>query len=156
MRRLAWTALAAISLLGAPANPVAWKLSDVPAKPVKAGGRFMVKLNASIQPGWHIYSMKALDDGPQPTRIWLAEGQPFQLAGPVKGDEPQTLQDPTLHMEVELYEGAAAFSLPVKVASGAAPGARNLVVNAQAQSCNNSICLPPTTVKVEIPVTVTK
>ncbi|MEI9975561.1 MAG: protein-disulfide reductase DsbD domain-containing protein [Ignavibacteriota bacterium] len=140
----------------APANPVAWRLSDAPAKPVKAGARFAVKLTASIQTGWHIYSMKPLDDGPIPTRIWLAEGQPFRLSGPVKGDEPQTLQDPTLHMDVELYEGSASFSLPVKVAAGTAPGPQKLVVNAQSQSCNNSQCLPPATVKVEIPVTVAK
>ena len=59
-------------------------------------------------------------------------------------------------MEVELYEGGAAFSLPLKVAPGAAAGAQTLVVNAQAQSCNNSICLPPATVKVELPVTVAR
>ena len=156
MRRLIFAALAAVSLAAAPPAPVTWKLSDGPAKSVKAGARFNVKLTASIQEGWHIYSMKPLDDGPLPTRIWLAEDQPFQLAGQVKGDEPQTMQDPTLHMDVELYEGAAAFSLPVKVAAGASPGGQKLVVNAQAQSCNNSICLPPATVKVEIPITVAK
>jgi thiol:disulfide interchange protein DsbD len=146
--------LAAVSLAAAPPHPVAWKLSDAPAKSVKAGARFTVKLTATIQEGWHIYSLKPIDDGPLPTRIWLAEGQPFQLAGPIKGDQPQTLQDPTLHMEVELYEGAPSFTVPLKVSPGAAPGAQRLVVNAQAQSCNNSICLPPATVKVEIPVTV--
>jgi thiol:disulfide interchange protein DsbD len=149
-------AMLAVSLAAAPPNPVAWKLSDAPAKAVKAGARFSVKLTANIQAGWHIYSMKPVEDGPIPTRIWLAEDQPFQLSGPIKGDEPQTLQDPTLHMDVELYEGAAAFSLPLKVAAGTAPGARNLVVNVQTQSCNNSICLPPATVKVEIPLTVAR
>ena len=156
MKRLACVALVTVSLVAAPPNPVAWKLADIPAKPVKAGARFTVKLTASIQAGWHIYSMKPIEDGPTPTRIWLAEGQPFQLAGPVKGDEPQTLQDPTLHMDVELYEGAAGFSLPLRVAPGTSPGAQNLVVNVQAQSCNNSICLPPATVKVELPVTVAR
>ena len=156
VRRFFCAALAAVWLAAAPPNPVAWKLADAPAKPVKPGARFTVKLTAGIQQGWHIYSMKPLDDGPLPTRIWLAEGQPFQLAGTIKADEPQTLQDPTLHMEVEVYEGAAGFSLPVKVAPGAAPGTQNLVVNAQAQSCNNSMCLPPATVKVEIPVTIAR
>jgi hypothetical protein len=59
-------------------------------------------------------------------------------------------------MDVELYEGGAAFSLPVKVVTASAPGAQNLVVNVQTQSCNNSICLPPATVKVEIPVTIAR
>ena len=156
MKRLACAVLAAVWLAAAPANPVAWKLGDAPAKPVKAGARFTVKLTANIQPGWHIYSMRPIEDGPIPTRIWLAEAQPFQLAGPVRGDEPLTLQDPTLHMDVELYEGATGFSLPLKVAPGTPPGARNLMVNVQAQSCNNSMCLPPATVRVEIPVTIAR
>ncbi|MGD0872562.1 MAG: protein-disulfide reductase DsbD domain-containing protein [Bryobacteraceae bacterium] len=156
MKRLLGAALAAISLAAAPPNPVAWKLEEAPAKPVKAGARFTVKLTAHIQDSWHFYSMKPIEDGPVPTRIWLAEGQPFQLAGPIKADEPQTLQDPTLHMEVELYEGSAGFALPLRVAPGAAAGTQNLVVNAQSQSCNNSMCLPPATVKVEIPVTIAK
>jgi thiol:disulfide interchange protein DsbD len=156
MKKLLCAALAAVWLAAAPPNPVAWKLADGPAKPVKAGARFTVKLTARIQEGWHFYSMKPIEDGPVPTRIWLAEGQVFQLAGPIKADEPRTLHDPTLHMEVELYEGEAAFSLPLRVAPGTAAGTRNLVVNAQSQSCNNSMCLPPATVKVEVPVTIAR
>jgi thiol:disulfide interchange protein DsbD len=155
MKKLFCAALAAISLAAAPPNPVAWKL-EAPGKPVKAGARFTVKLTARIQEGWHVYSMKPIEDGPVPTRIWLAEGQPFRLSGSIKADEPQTLEDPTLHMEVELYEGGAAFSLPLRVAPGTAAGTRNLVVNAQSQSCNNSMCLPPATVKVEIPLAVVR
>ena len=156
MRPAVCMVLAAISLGAAAPNPVTWKLSGAPAKALKSGARFTLTLTANIQPGWHIYSMKPIEDGPIPTRIWVSQGQPFQLAGPVKGDEPQTMQDPTLHMDVELYEGSAAFSLPVKVVAGATAGAQNLVVNVQAQSCNNSLCLPPATVKVEIPLTIAR
>lgn len=155
MRPIVCAALAVVMLAAAP-KPVTWKADDPPAKPVKAGARFTVKVTAHIDRGWHIYSMKPIEDGPIPTRIWLPEGQPFQLAGPIKADDPQTLADPTLHMDVELYQDAAGFSLPLRVLPGAATGTQNLVVNAQAQSCNDSICLPPTTVKLEIPVTIAK
>jgi hypothetical protein len=74
----------------------------------------------------------------------------------VKGDEPQTLQDPTLKMEVEQYEGTAGFAVPVKTAAGAAPGTQNLAVNATFQSCNNKMCLPPKTIAVDVPVTIAK
>jgi DsbC/DsbD-like thiol-disulfide interchange protein len=148
-------ALAAVALAAAPNNPVTWKLEPV-EKPVKAGARFTVKLNAEVLDGWHFYSMKTIDDGPVPVRIWLADGQPFQLAGPIEADEPQRLEDPTLHMEVELYEGSAAFTLPLKVTAGTSAGAHTLEVSAQTQSCNNSMCLPPTTVRVTVPVTITK
>jgi thiol:disulfide interchange protein DsbD len=149
-------ALAVLSLGAAPPNPVSWKLEEAPVKPVKAGAHFAVKLTAHIEDGWHFYSMKPQDEGPVPTRIWLSEGQPFQLAGPIKADQPQTLQDPTLHMEVELYEGSPVFLLPLRVAPGAAAGAQKLIVKAQSQSCNNSLCLPPTTVNLEALVTIAK
>lgn len=149
-------ALVALSLAAAPPDPVVWKLQDSPARPVKAGAKFAVKLVAQIQPGWHLYSMKHVEDGPVATRIWLPEGQRFQLADSIRSSPPETSQDPSFNMEVELYEGEASFVLPLKVAAGAPEGAQTLVVNASYQSCNNNICLPPKTVKVELPVTVGK
>jgi DsbC/DsbD-like thiol-disulfide interchange protein len=155
MGRLLLTVAMAAGLAAAPADPVAWKLSP-PAASVKAGARFNVKLLAEVQDGWHLYSLKPMAEGPIPTRIWIAEGQPFSLAGAVQSPEPQVMQDPSFGMEVELYEGEAVFTLPVRVATGAPPGAQKLVVSASYQSCNNKLCLPPKTVRVEVPVTIGK
>jgi DsbC/DsbD-like thiol-disulfide interchange protein len=154
MRRLFFAAAMAACLAAAPADPVAWKLQNPPAVPVKAGARFNVKLLAEVQDGWHLYSLKPMAEGPIPTRIWIAEGQPFSLAGAVQSPDPQVMQDPSFGMEVELYEGEAVFTLPVRVASGASPGSQKLVVSASYQSCNNKLCLPPKTVKVELPITI--
>ncbi len=156
MNKLIPAAVLAVTLVAAPADPVAWKLQSASAAPVKPGARFNVKLLASVQNGWHLYSMKPMAEGPIATRIWIAEGQPFSLAGGVQASDPQVVQDPTLGMEVELYEGEVQFTLPVKIAPATAPGAHPLVVNAAYQSCNDKICLPPKTVKVELSVTVAK
>ncbi len=86
----------------------------------------------------------------------MTEGQPFSLAGAVQAPEPQVIQDATFGMEVELYEGEAVFALPVKVAPDAALGPQKLIVSASYQSCNNKICLPPKTVKLELPVTIAR
>ena len=149
------TALAAC-LAAAPADPVVWKLQNPPTASVKAGGRFTVKLLAAVQDGWHLYSLKPMAEGPIATRIWIAEGQPFSLSGAVRAPEPRVIEDPSFAMEVELYEGEAAFTLPVRVALGTAPGSQKLVVSASYQSCNNKLCLPPKTVKVELPITIGK
>jgi thiol:disulfide interchange protein DsbD len=156
MKKLLSVAVLAATLIAAPADPVAWKLQITSAAPVKPGARFNVKLLATVQNGWHLYSMKPMAEGPIATRIWIGDGQPFSLAGGVQAPDPQVVQDPTLGMEVELYEGEAQFTLPVKIAPGTAAGAHALVVSAAYQSCNDKICLPPKTVKVELPVTVAK
>ena len=156
MKKLLLAAAIAACLAAAPADPVAWKLQNPPEAPVKAGARFNVKLLAEVQEGWHLYSLKPMAEGPIPTKIWIADGQPFSLAGAVQAPEPQVMRDASFGMEVELYEGEAVFTLPVKVGTGAAPGAQKLVVSASYQSCNNKLCLPPKTVKVEVPVTIGK
>ncbi|SPF34419.1 conserved exported hypothetical protein [Candidatus Sulfopaludibacter sp. SbA4] len=156
MRSMICAALVALCLGAAPPDPVAWKVQDAPAKPVKAGARFAVKLVAHIQDGWHMYGLKPIADGPIPTRIWVAEGQPAQLAAAVQGSEPVTMQDPSFNMEVQLYEGEATFTMPLRLAAAAHEGAEKIVVNASYQTCDNKICLPPKTVKVEVPVTVSK
>ena len=99
-----------------------WKLQNPPTAPVKPGARFNVKLLAAVQEGWHLYSLKPMAEGPVPTRIWLAEGQPFSLAGAVQAPEPQVMQDASFGMEVELYEGEAVFALPVQSGPGRRSG----------------------------------
>jgi len=143
-------------LAAAGPDPVAWKAQDTPVTALKPGARFSIKLVGRIQEGWHMYSMKPVVDGPIPTRVWIAEGQPFLLAGIIKASAPQNVQDPSFNMEVELYEGEAEFTLPLRVSPGAAAQSLSLVVHASYQTCNNKICLPPKTVKVEVPVTILK
>ena len=155
MRKVFFVAAMAACLGAAPADPVAWKLVP-PAAPVKAGARFNLKLQAEVQDGWHLYSLKPMTEGPIATRIWIPEGQPFLLSGAVRAPEPRVMQDPSFGMEVELYEGEAVFTLPVRVIPGTAPGVQKLAVSASYQSCNNKLCLPPKTIKVEVPVAIGK
>ena len=152
MKTLVTAAALALALAAAPVEPVAWKIEGAPAKAAKPGDRFSVKLMAHIEAGWHLYSMKEVTDGPVATRIWLPEGQPVQLAGPIKGAPPEVVQDPSFGVEVEQYQGQAEFTLPLR-ATGVA---EKLAVNVSYQSCNNSICLPPKTVKVETMLGVTR
>jgi thiol:disulfide interchange protein DsbD len=156
MNKLLFMAAVAAGLRAAPPDPVTWKLQNIASSQVKAGARFNVKLVAVVQRGWHLYSLKPMPEGPIPTRIWIAEGQPFSLAGAVRSPEPQVMLDPSFGMEVELYEGEAVFTVPVQAAPSVGLGPQKLIVSASYQSCNNQICLPPKTVNVELAITVGK
>ena len=156
MKRILLTLLIAQALSAAPPDPVAWKAEDTPVTPLKPGARFSVRLVGQIQEGWHMYSMRAVAEGPIPTRVWVAEGQPVLLAGTIKASTPQSVQDSSFNMEVEQYEGQAEFTLPLRVSSAANNQSLTLVLHASYQVCNNKICLPPKTVKVEVPVTINR
>jgi hypothetical protein len=157
MRKMVIAAAFLASVLSAAApEPVTWKIQDAPTAPVKAGARFNVKLVAKMQDGFHVYSMKPIAEGPIPTKIWLASGQPFELAGSIKAPQAEVMQDSAFGMEVELYEGEAAFQLPLKVAPETPLGTQMLTVSVSYQSCNNKMCLPPKTVKVELEIPVVK
>jgi len=153
MKPLICAVLAVAAIWAAPTDPAAWKLENAGGKPVKAGGRFQVKLVAAIQPGWHLYSLKPVAEGPIPTRIWVGEGQAFALTGAAQAPEPTTMHDSSFDMEVEFYEGETPFTLPLKAAAGSA-GQQTLTVNVSYQSCNEKLCLPPKTIKVQLPMTV--
>lgn len=143
-----------LMLLAAPPNPVSWKLEDAPAKPVKAGAAFTLKLVAHIDAGWHVYWLKQVQDGPVATRIALPDGQPFRLASRVQAPEPEVVQDVSFGMEVGHYSGETVFTLPVRADSGAASGEYKLTASATYQTCNNKVCLPPRTVQVTAPVAI--
>lgn len=144
-----------VAPLAAAQNPISWKLERAaPAKPAVPNGKLDVILTADIEEGWHLYSITQPPGGPVTTRIWMPDGQPFQGDGAIQSPAPLKERDPNFDMEVEYYEGQAVFTIPVKVSAAAPAGAQKLRVNAIYQSCNEKMCLPPRTVRLDLPIDV--
>ena len=139
-----------------PANAVTWTLK-APA-PVRAGGAVSLTLTAAIAPGWHLYAMAQPEGGPISTEVSLpATALATTLAtfaGPIVASRPATIFDPNFDLRVQLYSEKATFTLPLAVAATAPAGAHPFTVEARYQSCNDVICLPPKTVRVETTLTV--
>ncbi len=139
-----------------PQHPVAFTAHLIPADP-HAGEYAAVEIDAVIAPGWHLYSLTPTPPpGPTPTSITLAT-PPSNLAaaGVVSEDAPIMEVDPNFANLVSFHQIRARFLIPIRVA-GAAPArlGETLPVQVRYQTCNNTICLPPTTVKLSVPVTV--
>ncbi len=134
-------------------NPIKWSLA-VKSNAHKAGDKFTAQLTAQIAAGWHLYALEEVPNGPRPTRITLATGQPFALSGDIAPPKPITKFDENFGVETQFYEDAVTFALPIKIASKAKPGKTKLVVQSRYQVCNEQLCLPPKTVKVEAVVAI--
>ncbi len=131
-------------------NPIKWTLALEPAKQTfKVGDKFTIQLTAQIDEGWHLYSLEEVPNGPRPTRITLTAEQPFELSGEIEQPVPIIKYDENFGVETQYYEESATFSLPLKITSTAKPGQTNLTVQTRYQVCNERMCLPPKTVKVE-------
>ena len=95
------------------------------AAPVKAGATFQREAGGGGT-GWLAFLFVEADGGGSDPDAHLDRRGPALFArGRGAGEEPQVMQDASFGMEVELYEGEAVFTLPVRVAAGAASGRRN-------------------------------
>jgi thiol:disulfide interchange protein len=134
-------------------SPVHWSASP-PAKTVKAGDAFEIKLQATIDGEWHLYSATQPPGGPNPTRFSLLSGAPFQREGDVRQSQPTTQFDSNFGIQTEFFSETAEFWIPLKVLPSANAGEYEVVVQTQYQVCNDQMCLPPTKVPVKAMVQV--
>jgi len=143
-----------IALVAACAQePVSWSVTAKTNRTLLPSEKFVVQLKGKIASGWYIYSLTQGPGGPSPTRISLAGGQPFRLAGTVKGPRPQVKFDSNFGIDTEVHHDTVAFTLQVQVAAEVQPGAQQLRVNVRFQACNETTCLPPSTRKLTVPRT---
>jgi DsbC/DsbD-like thiol-disulfide interchange protein len=136
--------------------PVVWRAAPTWTDPVAPGATVTIRLSARINPDWHLYSITQGPGGPVATRIDLAPGQPFILGGAVEGSAPVTRFDANFGIEVQMYDGSATFTVPVRVSREALPGPATVTVTARYQACNATLCIPPHTDKVTVPLTVAR
>lgn len=132
-------------------NPVSVTMSVSPAG-VPSGGGGTAKINASIEGGWYMYSISQGPGGPIPTRISLGEG-PFKM-GSVSGPKPKVKLDPNFGINTETYAGSAVFNIRFTAATGTPEGPQALNASIRYQVCNDTVCLPPKTVKLSSAITI--
>lgn len=143
--------LAAVALLisfGAFAQietPVKWSYA---AKRISAT-EAVVFLKATIQDGWHIYSMDVKEGGPIKTSFTFPASKEYSLVGTPTEPTPVTKYEKSFSMNVSYFEKAVIFQQKIKIKS-----ANATVVKGQLEymTCNDKKCLPPEDVDFSIPV----
>ena len=153
-RRLcAWAILIFLAAFSAAAqNPTKWTLeSDKQGKSLKKDESFKADLKAEIEDGWHLYSTEQPPNGPSPTTIILPENSNYTIAGNVTTSAPIVRDDANFSfdgkpLETRIFEKQAVFTVPLKSSNNA--NGDDLAVNIRFQVCNDTVCLPPKTVKV--------
>lgn len=144
-----------ISLLSSAAiaqNPTKWSLdSDSKGKEISKGATVSVKLNAEVEPGWHLYALDQPDGGPIATTLKVPDGSKFEIAGKIVTPLPQIRPDNNFiingkPLETKFFTERAEFTVPLKALENALSDA--IAVDVRFQLCNDTFCLPPRTKRV--------
>ncbi|MBM3459280.1 MAG: hypothetical protein FJX77_12190, partial [Armatimonadetes bacterium] len=154
MRGLRWLLLMFLLGTAAPSaqaqGKAAWKARLIPAD-VRVGEQAQVVVEATIEPGWHIYSLTPISPGPRPIKLELDSSSSLKESGNPVQPPPHKKFDEGFKKEIEEFSGAVAFGIPVQITGK--PGAGKAVVKVQYQACDPRMCLPPA--RVEVPVNFT-
>jgi DsbC/DsbD-like thiol-disulfide interchange protein len=134
-------------------RPVIWSLAapamlDAPGSSVLG----VAALQARIAPGWHLYSMTQPPGGPRATRIEIAAGSAFRLAGAVRRPAPDTIPDANFGIMSEVYDDSVTFRLPLTDQPRRRWARRRLIVAVTYQACTSRLCLTPRTESVDVVV----
>jgi thiol:disulfide interchange protein DsbD len=154
MKKFCWIVLLLITMVAGAScqeHPAQWRASG-PGKAIHPGEKFSFRLSASINSGWHMYSITQPSGGPTTTVVTIPAAQPFSLNGQVSGPAPHIAYDANFEMNTETYEDSAEFVVPVAVAKSAGSGDQKLAVNIRYQVCNDTMCMPPNTEHLSVPV----
>ena len=154
IRALLPLATAAI-LFGQAINPVHWTIAEKEMK-IVSGQTITIHISAEIEPEWHLYGLRKIEGGPIATTLTIEKDQAFQVAGGIGSSPPVSANDPSFGVKVEYYLGRAHFELPVRAVADSKPGQNILKIVARYQMCNDTLCLPPKTVTMELPAEIAK
>lgn len=139
----------AMAQSGGSSSPIKWTATAQKSANAKQSSRLLARVKAAISPGWHLYALDQEPGGPVRTAIQVPDGQPFTLSGQVQQPQPMMGFDPNFDIPVRYFEHEAVFRVPVAATTGSRSRAHSIVVAVSFQTCNERLCLPLTTVKVE-------
>ena len=135
--------LATVGIAPAKLDPAHWSLELQPAA-APPGSKIQARLEAKLDAGWHLYSLTTPPGGPNPTTIRLTDN-PTVASFRVFEPPPKRAFDPSFGLDTETYETDAIFLIEVELKNGAATGPTDIGAAVRYQSCNDRLCLPPTT-----------
>ncbi|WP_286971093.1 protein-disulfide reductase DsbD family protein [Flavobacterium sp. UBA4854] len=136
---IAFLLLISFSMFGQIYNPVKWtttveKISDK---------EYILKAQAKIQSGWHLYGQYIEEGGPSPTAFTF-KNQPkkFELIGKTTEDKGHETVDKIFDMKIKYFEDQALFTQKIKFISD---DISDVAAEVDFMVCDDSNCLPPST-----------
>ena len=120
----------------------------------KAGTSIEVKLPLQLREGYHVNSNTPPDPYLVPLRLTWESG-PFTSAEVVY-PKPASLKVEFFSGSLPVFSGRFDLVTRFKVSASAQPGLVNVPGKLRYQACNERMCLPPKTIDIILPVSVSR
>lgn len=105
-----------------------------------------IVMKATLEKGWHIYSLNMTGDGPLPTTIEFTLPKGVKTVGKTQEPQPIKHHDENFGMDVYYFNDKVEFVQPVT------GGKKGDVVKGKVSfmTCNDEMCYPPVDVNFEV------
>ncbi len=148
MKKILAIAAALIINIGAYAqieHPVKWAY----AAKKTGSNEVTVYLKATMEQGWHIYSLHVKEGGPIKTSFTFAPSTAYSLVGKIVEPKPLTKFEKAFGMDVSYFENEVIFEQKIKLRSANVSAIKGSL---EYMTCNDKKCLPPDDVNFSVPV----
>jgi thioredoxin:protein disulfide reductase len=137
--------VAAFAVAAAPVDPATLLKVEASVTPGSAAGQGTLALHATLASGWHVNSHKPSEDYLIPTTVTLAETPGVKFGEP-RFPEGKMEKFSFSETPLSVYSHDFTIEVPVEWTGGAAPALSGSV---EFQSCNDTQCLAPSSVKFQ-------
>ena len=121
---------------------VTWSISQIEGS-VTAGSKAVVVVQAAIQPGWHLYSVVPVKEGPFPTTFSTEDIKFVETIV----EQPLFKEfDKGFNKDIDLFKDKATFWVPVEFGAKGVGGKLTVTY----QVCKNGVCIPPQPVDLDL------
>jgi thiol:disulfide interchange protein DsbD len=121
---------------------VSWTVSQIEGSATPNGNAVIV-LQAAIQPGWHLYSVVPVQDGPFPTTFSTED---LTLTDSIIEEPLHKEFDKGFNKDINLFKDKATFWVPVKFGAKGVGGKLSVMF----QVCKDGVCIPPQPVEFDL------
>lgn len=108
-----------------------------------------ITIVATIDKDWHTYSQQANNAVPFPTLFSFKESKDYQLSGKTEEKNAHVEFDAALGEKLLVFTDKAEFKQKVKLNT---KGSHTVLFTVEYISCDNKMCLPPTTKDLSVKI----
>ncbi len=137
--------LVMMSTLGWATGEVTWSVSQIEGS-IAPDGKANIVVQAAIQPGWHLYSIEPVKEGPFPTTFSTED---ITLTEMIVEQPLYKEFDKGFNKDINLFKDKATFWIPVKFGKKGINGKLTVTY----QVCKNGVCIPPQPVDLDLKAT---